>query len=94
MAKNLSILFITPEIYPFIKIGGIADTSFSFSLAVKDSGHDMRVMVPKYGHVSERKNKIHEINRLKDMPIAVGKETELATVKSSSLTNSRTKVQA
>ncbi len=94
MAKNLSILYITPEIYPFIKIGGIADTSFSFSLAVKDSGHDMRVMVPKYGHVSERKNKIHEINRLKDMPIKVGKVTELATVKSSSLTNSRTKVQA
>jgi starch synthase len=94
MAKNLSILYVTPEIYPFIKIGGIADTSFAYSMAVKDSGHDIRIMVPKYGHVSERKNKIHEINRLKDMPINVGKETELATVKSSSLTNTRTKVQA
>jgi starch synthase len=94
MGKNLSILYVTPEIYPFIKNGGIADTSFSFTMAVKDSGHDIRVMVPKYGHISERKNKIHEINRLKDMPISVGKVTELATVKSSSLTNTRTKVQA
>lgn len=94
MAKSLSILYVTSEVYPFVKTGGVADTSYAFTLAVRDFGHDIRVMLPKYGNVSERKNKIHEINRLKDMPITVGKTTELATVKSSSISNSRTKVQA
>jgi starch synthase len=51
-------------------------------------------MLPKYGTISERKNRIHEINRLKDMPIPMGDVEELATVKSSSVQNSRNKVQA
>lgn len=93
MAKSLSILYVTSEVYPFIKVGGLADTGYAFSLAVRDFGHDIRVMLPKYGNVSERKNKIHEINRLKDMPITVGPHSDLATVKSSSINNPRVKVQ-
>ena len=94
MAKSLSILYVTSEVFPFAKVGGLADASHAFTLAVRDFGHDIRVMLPKYGNVSERKNKIHEINRLKDIPIPVGKESDLATVKSSSMASPRTKVQA
>lgn len=94
MAKQFSILYVTSEIFPFAKVGILADISYSFSLAVRDSGHDLRVMLPKYGVISERKNKIHEINRLRDMSIPIGKGFDLATVKSSSLNNPRTKVQA
>jgi starch synthase len=94
MAKPLSILFVTSEVIPFVKVGGIADVSYSLPLAIRDIGHDIRVMIPKYGSVSERKNRIHEINRLRDIPIPVAKGTDLATVKSSSMNNPRTKVQA
>ena len=94
MAKSLSILFVTSEVAPFAKVGSIADVSYSFPLAVRDTGHDIRVMLPKYGSVSERKNRIHEINRLKDMEIPIGNNSDLATVKSSSISNPRVKVQA
>jgi starch synthase len=94
MGKPLSILYVTSELFPFVKIGGIADISYSLPLALKDEGYDIRVMLPKYGNVSERKNRIHEINRLRDIEIQLGKETELATVKSSSVANPRTRVQA
>jgi len=94
MAKPLSILYVTSELYPFVKIGGIADISYSLPLALKDEGYDIRVMLPKYGNVSERKNRIHEINRLRDIEIPLGKGMELATVKSSSVANPRTRVQA
>ncbi len=94
MAKPLSILYVSSEVFPFAKIGGIGDIAYSLPIAIRDQGHDIRVMLPKYGIVSERRNKIHEINRLKDMPIPVGDETILATVKSSSICNPRTKVQA
>lgn len=94
MAKPLSILFVTSEIYPYAKESGIGDFAYSFTLAMRELGHDIRVMTPKYGNVSERKNKIHEINRLRDIPIPIGEETYPATVKSSSLSNPRYKVQA
>jgi len=94
MAKPLSILFVSSEIYPFAKTGGLADVSYSLPLALRELGHDIRVMMPKYGSISERKNRIHEINRLRDFPIPVGDTESLATVKSSSVNNPRSKVQA
>lgn len=94
MAKPLSILFVSSEVFPFAKVGGISDVSYSLPLALRDLGHDVRVMMPKYGSVSERKNRIHEINRLKDIEIKMGDGSVLATVKSSSINNPRSKVQA
>jgi starch synthase len=94
MAKPLSILFVTSEVYPFVKVGGIADVAYSLPLALRELGHDVRVMVPKYGIISERKNRIHEINRLRDVPIPIGDKTDPATIKSSSINSPRTKVQA
>lgn len=92
--RPLSILFVSSEVYPFAKTGGLADVSHALPIALRELGHDVRVMLPKYGNVSERRNRIHEINRLKEVPIAVGETVELATIKSSSMQNPRTKVQA
>lgn len=70
MPKPLSILFVSSETYPFAKTGGLADVSYSLPLAIRELGHDIRVMMPKYGSISERKNKIQqEINRLRDIPV-------------------------
>lgn len=94
MAKQISTLFITPEVYPFTKETCIADVSYSLSLALRDCGHDTRVMLPKYGTISERKNRIHDINRLKDLKVEVGDLEVETSIKSSSINNPRTKVQA
>lgn len=94
MAKPLSVLFTASEIFPFAKTGGLADVAYGLPIALRDLEHDVRVMLPKYGAISERKNRIHEINRLKDFPVSVGDKIESATVKSSSILNPRTKVQA
>ena len=94
MAKSLSVLFTSSEVYPFVKEAGLADVAHSLPLALKDLGNDVRVMMPKYGNISERKNRIHEINRLRDMPVPMNGEEIFATIKSSSIQNSRTKVQS
>lgn len=94
MAKPLSILFVTSEIYPFIKTSEFADLCYAHCLGVREIGHDIRAMMPKYGYISERKNRIHEINRLRDIPIPIGSEAHPATVKSSSINNPRVKVQS
>ena len=94
MAKELSVLFVTPEVFPFSNETMIADFSFSFTLALRELGHDARIMMPKFGNVSERKNRIHDINRLKDLSFDMGGEQIVGSIKSSSISNSRNKVQA
>jgi starch synthase len=93
MPKSLSILFVTSEVVPFAKTGGLADVSSALPLALTELGHDVRIVFPKYGTISERRNRIHEIKRLKDIPIEVAGEESMATVKSSQVVNSRAKVQ-
>lgn len=94
MAKSFTVLFASSEIFPYIKFGGVADFSFSYTLALRGLGHDVRVMMPRYGNISERKHQIHFIKRLQDIPIKIADREELFTVKSSSITNTRYKVQS
>jgi len=94
MAKAITVLFAASEVFPYVKFGGIADFSYSLTLALRALGHDVRVMMPRYGNISERKYQIHFIKRLQDIPIKIAGKEELVTVKSSSINNPRYKVQS
>jgi len=93
MSKSLNILFVSSEVIPFAKTGGLADVSSSLPKAIKESGHEIRIMMPRYRFISERKFKLHDIIRLKDIPIPVGGSEELGNVKSSFISNLKDKVQ-
>ncbi|MCR4418417.1 MAG: glycogen synthase GlgA [Ignavibacteria bacterium] len=91
--KNLKILFITSEASPFVKTGGLADVSSALPQTLMELGNEVRLVLPKYGAVDERKFKIHEIVRLKEIPIHLGNEIELVSMRSCFLVGSKVKVQ-
>ncbi len=47
----LKILFVTPEVEPFVKIGGLADMVGALPKDLAKLGHDVRVVCPAYGSV-------------------------------------------
>ncbi len=91
--RNLRILFITSEASPFVKTGGLGDVSSALPQTLMELGNEVRLVLPKYGAVDERKFKIHEIVRLKDIPIHLGNEIELVSMRSCFLVGNKTKVQ-
>lgn len=91
--RKRKILLVAGEVYPFAKTGGVADTVAGLALALRAHGHEVRVMLPKYGFISERKNKIHEINRLREIPIDFAGKSDYVTIKSATLSNPKAKVQ-
>lgn len=93
MSRPLNILFVSSEVEPFAKTGGLADVSSALPKAIKELGHEIRIMMPRYRFISERKFKLHDIIRLKEIPIPVGKEIEIGNVKSSFISNVKEKVQ-
>jgi len=93
MAQSFNILFLSSEVVPFAKTGGLADVSFALPQAIKELGHEIRVMMPKYGFISERKFGIHEIIRLKEMDIPVGDKLQKGSAKASFIVGQKTKVQ-
>jgi starch synthase len=50
----MRILFVTSEIYPLIKTGGLADVSGSLPLALRRLGIDARVLIPGYRSVLDQ----------------------------------------
>lgn len=94
MAKPLSILFVTGECSPFAKETSIADIASAYPLAVRGLGHDIRLMIPKHGCISERKNKIHDITRLQAIPVSIGSHIDdIIVAKSSGVANTKHKAQ-
>lgn len=51
--ERLKILFVATEAAPFVKVGGLGSVLYSLPRALRELGHDARVMIPKYLSVDE-----------------------------------------
>lgn len=50
----MNILYIAAEATPFIKTGGLADVAGSLPKAIKNQGHDIRLVLPLHGQIYEK----------------------------------------
>ena len=66
--EKLKILYVSSEVAPLSKTGGLADVSGSLPKAIKALGHDVRVVTPFYKMVKKHvKSTKKVLNRL-DVP--------------------------
>jgi starch synthase len=49
--RPLKILFVSPEVEPFVKVGGLADMVGALPKELAKLGHDVRVVCPAYGSI-------------------------------------------
>jgi starch synthase len=71
VAKRLPVLFVTSEVAPLIKTGGLADVAGSLPAALMHAAVDIRVLVPGYKQVLEgvkSKGRLASFPTLGDMP--------------------------
>ena len=91
--KKLKILFITSEVVPFVKTGGIADVSSALPQQLTELGHQVRIVIPKYGAIDERKFRIHEVVRLKDINTEINGKEIIYSIRSSFLVGQKSRIQ-
>jgi starch synthase len=70
--KPLNILFITSEVAPLAKTGGLADVSAALPRELMRAGHEVRVILPLYGRIAESGVATEPVGRLQDIAIAFG----------------------
>ena len=49
----MKVAFVSSEVYPFIKTGGLADVAYALPKALAKLGHDVRVILPAYKQIPE-----------------------------------------
>jgi starch synthase len=56
MKKPLKILFVTTDLEPFCKAGGLGEVSRSLPEALRRSGADVRIVLPLHGIIDEKRH--------------------------------------
>ncbi len=55
MSDQLKILYVAAEVAPFVKVGGLADVAGALPKALRELGHDLRVIMPRYAQIDGAK---------------------------------------
>jgi starch synthase len=88
----LKICYVSSEVVPFAKTGGLADVAGALPVALKDKEHDVRVMMANYKSINERKFVLREVIRLKEVSVTLDGVTKIVDGKTAFLPNSKVHV--
>ncbi|MFB9120890.1 glycogen/starch synthase [Bergeyella porcorum] len=89
---NQKILYITTEMFPYQEESNMAETVNKMALKMHQEGNDVRVFMPRFGAISERKFQLHEVIRLSGMNIIINDLDQPLIIKVASLPGERLQV--
>ncbi|MEL6986637.1 MAG: glycogen/starch synthase, partial [Bacteroidota bacterium] len=85
-------LFVTQEMSPFTAISKISEIVHKLPLHVHEKGMEIRVLMPRFGTINERRHRLHEVVRLSGMNIIVDDDDFPLIIKVASLPGARIQV--
>jgi len=91
MSKS-KILFVTQEIAPFLSETALAETVRSISQGVHEIDKEIRIFMPRFGVINERRHQLHEVIRLSGMNIIVDDADHPLIIKVASIPQARVQV--
>jgi starch synthase len=90
--SKLRILYVASEINPFLQTSEVANFLRTLPQAMQERGMEIRILVPRFGLINERKNRLHEVVRLSGINISVGDEEKPLVIKVASIPNAKLQV--
>lgn len=88
----IKILYAAAEISPFAKMSNTADLLRFLPASLQDKGFEIRILLPKYGVINDRRNRLHEVIRLSGIDVTVADITETMRIKVASIPNAKLQV--
>lgn len=86
------VLLITQEIEPYTEGTEMSALIARLPKYLSDNGYELRILMPRYSCVNERRHRLHEVVRLSGMNIIVDDDDYPLLIKVASLPNSRLQV--
>jgi starch synthase len=86
------VLYITQEIFPFLPGEGIASSVRRLSQGVQEEDKEIRVFMPRFGVVNERRHQLHEVIRLSGMNLVIDDADHPLIIKVASIPKAKMQV--
>jgi len=86
------ILYISSELFPFTSKSSISLKTYFFAKKMYSKENDVRIFMPRYGIINERKHQIHEVIRLSGLKVIIKNVNKPMMIKVSSIPEIRLQV--
>lgn len=86
------ILIIANELSPYLEFSEFASVLNQLAVKTFEAGIEIRIIMPRFGVINERRHKLHEVVRLSGINIIVDKDDYPLIIKVASLPNARLQV--
>lgn len=92
MSSKKRVLFLTQEMSPYTDLTEISALLKLLPLYTQDNGMEIRVLMPRFGSINERRHRLHEVVRLSGMNIIIDDDDYPLIIKVASLPGARLQV--
>jgi len=65
------ILYVSSEVVPYLAENEVSLMSYDVPKMINDQGGQIRIFMPRYGNINERRHQLHEVIRLSGMNLVV-----------------------
>ncbi|GAA0874041.1 glycogen/starch synthase [Wandonia haliotis] len=86
------VLFVSQEINPFLPKSEISTAVRRLSQGIQEAGKEIRVFMPKFGSINERRHQLHEVIRLSGMNLIIDDQDHPLIIKVASIPSARMQV--
>ena len=69
--EDKRILYVSSEVVPYLAENEVSLMSYDVPKMVNDQGGQIRIFMPRYGNINERRHQLHEVIRLSGMNLVV-----------------------
>ncbi len=86
------VLIVTQEMKPYTALSEISEIANKLPQHIQKNGMEIRILMPRYGVINERRHRLHEVVRLSGMNIIVNDDDYPLIIKVASLPQARMQV--
>jgi starch synthase len=90
--EKVKVLYVSQEINPFLAENEIAELVKNVAQGVQEEGKEIRVFMPRYGCINERRHQLHEVIRLSGMNLIVNDTDHPLIIKVASIPQAKMQV--
>ena len=90
--EKKKILYISQEIFPYMNQSSMGDLSGVLPQLMQEEGKEIRIFLPRFGTVNERRHQLHEVIRLSGMNLIIDDFDHQLIIKVASIQQQRMQV--